>query len=468
MLKAATQISRPTRRGARLLFLLLAWGPASASEPVGSNSFGFDYASYPFSNQPSRETVFPSFTGRFHGEAVGDYFEAVGMLELQFTYRPNASASFFEAPEAYVGTADRFPVSLKLGRKLEHWSHLDEIWQMGIWQPRFRWDYIRPEDTGLVGAFIDVETPGFKFVGFGSPGFIPERGVPMSFENGSITSSSIWFIPPPSKVTILDTATPVSYGLDVPPVKDVVMHAGASFLARLGADEGPWFQAGYAYKPMNQLLLAYDGYLQLNSSTAIATVHPRVLYQELISAEAGYTDSRFRGFVSALSDRPIRDQTPIKWTTQEVSKALSISPTVDYRVGGTRESPTVVGASYLRVWGGNAPDGGLYSSGGSGSVFDTRYPYANAMTFSLQGGLNFFGGIGNQMLGSARLLQDFGHQGSILSLEFAYRPTQKWVIATGADILGSDTSSDVLSAGSNFINRYQSNDRVHLGVSHVF
>lgn len=293
----------------------------------------------------------------------------------------------------------------------------------------------------------------------------------MSFENGKLTSSSIWFIPPPSKILILDMATPVQYSVDVPPIDQIVLHSGVSFLAHLGEEQGTWAQAGYAYKPMNQLLLAYEGKLQLGTNVALATVHPRVLYHELISAEAGYTSNLFRGWLSALSDRPIRDQTPESWTTQEVASALSLSPSVEYRFGSSAEKSPVLGLSYLRVWGGNAPDGGIGTGAtgdNSGSVFDTRYPYTNALIMSLHSSLAPLGGIAQQMQASTRFLQDFDHSGTILSMELTYHPQETWAFSLGADVLGSNSTSNSLSAGSDFISRYQSNDRVHLGVSHAF
>lgn len=452
-----------------------------------THSLGFDYSSYPFLKeegvQDAREKSYPSVHLNLHQVYRGSWMEATGHTGMQFTYHPSGhSAFFFEVPEAYLATSESLgPVQIKIGRKLEQWSSLDEIWEMGIWQPRFRWDYLRPESVGLGGVFLSVHQPAVQFTVMGSPGFIPERGVQVAFENGAVTSESPWFLPPPSEISVLGHKTAVSYNLILPRVSEVVRRPGVNVQLRFGEETGPWIAAAYAYKPMNQLLLAYDGYLQLNDQgdkKATATVFPRLLYHHLNSLEAGIRQSSFRASVSALSERPVRDKTPAGWTTQEVEPALAVSPSVNFSLQGANDESAQIGLSYLRVWGGSAPDGGAGGSfvSSGGSVFESRYPFAQAAQFNLQtnlAALHPSWNWGRRINLDTRLLQDIRNQGTLLSWEMRFHPQSHLELALGADILGalgSDSHPDsaLSSPSTNFIDRYRKNDRFHAGISYVF
>lgn len=435
----------------------------AATEQV--RSIGMDTSAYFYSQSMERDSLYPTLMGSWDAKTQGSWFESAIGARVQLALKARSSAAYFELPQAYIGTsAKAAPVSLKMGRKLEHWSRLDEAWNLGLWQPRFRWDYIRPETVGLTGAFLSIEQPSFRFVAMGTPVFVPERGVPTQVENGQVSSQSPWFIPPPSSIIILDKETPVQYDIQIPPISQIVFHPGASFLARVGGEEGAWGQASYAYKPMNQLLLAYDGYLQLdgeNPNYAKAQIYPRVVYHHLAGLEAGYAGKRVSGWVSALSDRPVRDVTPVEWTTQEVSDAIAVSANLEFALTAQESAPRAE-VSYLRSWGGNASDSGPYGIP-NGSRFDTRYPFQDAASVGVRTPFLRVGSKGQRLAVSAKLLHDFSHAGSILSTELQFRPHLAWSVSVGADVLGSDAAST-----GDFISRYRSNDRVHAGVSYVF
>lgn len=434
-------------------------------------SLGVGAVSYFYSNRPQKDSVFPSFSARWKGIERGPVLEVSGKVNSLLILAPGRSNWYIEAPEAYVGTRRSLgPVQVQVGRKIERWSGLDETWQLGLFQPRFRWDYMRPEQVGLTGAFLSLDAPKFRFTAFGTPFFIPERGVNISIQNGSVVSQSPWFLPPPSKITIVDRATPVQYTVQVPQIQDIVMHAGAGGMLRVGGETGPWASASYAYKPMNQLLLAYDGNLihdDVSAPVAEATVYPRVVYHHIGSLDLGYAHRNFSAGISGLYDVPVRDVTPERWTTQEVSRARGLNGTMDVRVGGAPAAPTRLELSYLRVWGGNAPDGGAFAKG-TGSVFDSRYPFQNAMSVGVRGGIpSLSGSFARSVSGSAKLITDLKNSGNILSAELRLGIQQRWTCAFGFDVLGSTSPVDSSTAGSDFIGRYRSNDRIHTWVSYA-
>lgn len=439
------------------------------------SSLGLDTVGYFHSTDDGpkgfQNSLSPELVGRWQAHDAGPVLEGGAQADLLLMFNgvsqvPSASttSTYIEAPELYAGTSRQLaPVQLDVGRKLEQWNHLDEQWNLGIWQPRFRWDYLHPETVGLTGAFLRVEQPMFKLVVWGSPIFIPERGVPISTDGGQLSSASRWFIPPPSTVSLFGRDMPVQYSLMMPGLSDLVAHPGGSVMARVGRSEGAWGSVGYAYKPINQLFLSDTGYVQVDNISGdthgVATIYPRVLYHELFSAEGGYETEPMKAWVSVLGEHPFLDQTPSDWDSQEATPSLAVSSTVDFRVAGSPERPTRLDISYLRQWGGNTGDSGPDAQSGV-SNFEARYPYQSAVAMGVRSDAVA------RLSASTRVIYDIGHQGTIWSTEIRYQPRQSWVVGVGADLLTSLQTDDPEDA--DMISHFNANDRVHAGVTYVF
>lgn len=436
--------------------------------------------------QGFRTQVNPQLFGKWNGQSTGKFLEAGLQADLLLMFPRVQSGkasptSYFELPEAYVGTSPKLAsgwAQLSIGRRLETWSHLDEEWRLGIWQPRFRWDYLHPESVGLTGAFLALKAPWFRVVAWGSPIFIPERGVSMDAQDGSFRSDSRWFVPPPSMVSIFGRGTPVRYSLMVPEMRDLVEHAGGSIMARVGregsegADAGFWGSVGYAFKPINQLVLSSDGYLQLSEREAIraeATIYPRVGYHHLASLEGGYDTEAVDAWFSVLSERPDVPSVAARQTTQALEPALAMSSTVDVRVAGGLRDATRVDLSYLRQWGGNAGDRGPQAAGGSATSFEARYPFQTAVAVGVKSAAL------RRVQASTRLMYDVGHRGAVWSTELKYLvpgARNAWRLGVGADLMSAPETIGAGGAGdadgTRLISRFRANDRVHAGVTYVF
>lgn len=456
----------------------------------------FEAAGYLYSPRTKTEDVYPTLIGRPEAYYRDGIFEATGklegVLETPFSKQDNTNA-YLELPQGYLSLilgsnnskSGPDTIQIAFGRKLEEWNHLDEEWLLGIWQPRYRWDYLRPDTVALTGLTVEVERPLFKGVVLLSPVFIPERGVNISNDNGQLISDSPWFISPPNNIQVMTRDTPLKYDLQIPSMKKILLHPSASAMIRIGDKMGPWLLGGYAYKPMNQLLLSYDGKLIINDNrsavdVASVPVVPHVGYHHLISAEAGFNHEVVTGWLSALVDRPGHDfgqGISGTWTEQTVTKSWALSPTVQFHIQDEKENRMKAEFSYLYQEGGNGPD--LTADGKpilvGQSVFESRYPFQSAL--KVGGDIEMPGilaivGLHNAGIVdvASSLLYDTKNRGSVFTFDLRYLPTIRWEVDLGADILGSDeTSANPGDSGpSDFIGRYQANDRIRAGVKYVF
>ena len=451
-----------------LLFSTLVSMTTYASSPTSNavGSLGLGTASYFGSLSDDRNPVFSSLHAKWFGVEQGRLFEVAAQAELNLTINKMSYYSV-EFAQVYAGTSRRLSsVQLLSGRKLVSWNQLDERWKLGVWQPCFRWDYLNPETVGLIGAFLTINQPIFQAVLFGSPIFIPERGAPIEFKDGRVRSDSPWFLQPNSTVNVFGQNTKISYSLAATPVQEIIAHPGAGAMARIGEKEGPWTSAAYAYKPMNQLLMGYDGYLSIPSDSIIATIYPRVAYHHVGSVEAGFSAKPVSAWLSVFGERPERDMTPASWTTQEVSQALAVGSAIDFEVYKRGRYVTVIDMSYLRQWGGDAPDTGPLASDGMSS-FESRYRFKHALTVGLR--TPFHGLLGRwsrDLSANSRVTYDTKSLSQMVSTELKYRAQESWTVGVGADLLTSGPAES--SSDPDFISKYRSNDRIHGGVTYAF
>ncbi|MBU6375585.1 MAG: hypothetical protein KGQ59_06280, partial [Bdellovibrionales bacterium] len=295
-----------------------------------------------------------------------------------------ADCSSVEFSELSIGSSRRLaPLSFHLGRVLNPWSALDDTWKLGIYQPRFIYDFLHPQQVGLLGGFVRFAGTDWRVTGFASPGFIPDRGLPVNVENGRIASIDPFFHAPISEVIYEGKNTPVAYSVNRPPLSQMLMRPAMGVSAQWGSDgDGLGVSASYAYKPINQILLAYNNLYNLSFEVADADLYPRVLMHHVGGLDLKYSRKRVGGALSVVREVPIMDEVPAQWTSQQLGSAWLLSPSVMVRGEKTFQAS----AAYLHVEGGNAPD--KLASGGPNvgdgvSVFEKRYPYSSAFRFTI-------------------------------------------------------------------------------------
>jgi hypothetical protein len=397
--------------------------------------------------------------------ATGDKTNVHFAVEAESLYGlRHANYRYIDINELYIGVEKKDApthASVYLGRKRFDWSDLDGYWSLGLFDPRFRWDYLNERESGLVGLFPGFKTNGIQITGFISPIFVPEQGAPFDISGGGCHSTSPWFNCPSSTIRVFNQPTNVNFSLDIPPISTLIAHESHGVTVRLGQETGRYTRLSYTHKPINQLLLSFEGRLDLSTLAVPAVIRPRVLYHDLYAADFGYNSHDLRHGVTAstIFERPIRDVTPSSWNTQETNNADLYGLTV-------RSHPlanlkfTRVEAAYLHREGGDAPDRGPFVNT-SANFFEPRFAFKNA--FSVAAFTPLFDDWARKFSLSTKFIVDTANTGNILIFDSFYSPLVRVVLNLGFDILGSNSTSPV-----DFISRYQRNDRVRGGVSYSF
>lgn len=374
----------------------------------------------------------------------------------------HANYRYLDVGELYAGVEKKAEAERPfayLGRKRFEWNALDSYWGMGLYQPRFRWDYLSERENGLFGLFGGYNSELVQATAYYSPIFIPEQGAPFDINGGSCRSSSPWFSCPSSTIHVFNQPTTVRFTLDVPPVKSLIQHWGAGFTTRVGRKHGAFGRFSYAHKPMNQFLLSFEGRLDVANSAVPAIIRPRVLYHDLFGLDAGWSAERHGVTGSVLHERPTRDATPTNWNTQEVTRATLLGLNL-------RTQPfdafkyTRFELGWLRRDGGNAPDQGPFVNPSS-NFFEPRYAFRNAFSFAVFSPIR--DAWARRFLFSTKFIVDTDNTGNILVSDLYYSPLPALILNAGLDMLGSNNTDPV-----DFISRYQRNDRLRWGVAYVF
>lgn len=423
----------------------------------------FHYPS--FSSQDPRGKVQTSLTGRlqsgFKSQDLRGFLDAEVMGMPGSPGAPASDATgYFTVSEAYVSQKIDSQVTLSFGRKLQEWSQQDESWKMGLWQPRFRWDCLSPQEQGLTGFFADYHEADLQVSVFGTPLFIPEQGGTYDLTDGQFKARSPCFEAPGASLEILKIQTDARYQINMPPLQKLVLNPGAGTTARWGSEKGPWGRLSYAYKPMNQILIDYDGNLQLDEKVARVQVSPRVAYHHIATAEAGFQSEKWGGWFGVTAERPLRSDLPTRFTGQQRTPAISVGPTLTWTPAGP--SGAVWDVGYLRHWGGEVETEGELAA--QGALAEARYPYGEALSFGAK--TRFSGSVGRKLTLSSRFIYDLSVEGSFLSTELRYHPSPSFSVGLGADLLkvGSKGAEDT----SVLISRFRGNDRVYAGVRYAF
>jgi hypothetical protein len=351
-----------------------------------------------------------------------------------------------------------------VGRKKNVWSEADHDWKLGVWQPYFELDALRPEEQGLTGAFLDVNRNDWQVLGIITPIFIPSLGPDIREENGGLVADSRWYHAPSRQADLISNKpTPITYKLSIPEAAKLAAHGGYALMGRIGnKDKGFWTTSSYGYAPVNQLLLKRNVKYQIYSDMGVI-VSPDVNYHSVFSADMGYTQGNVRVKVSLLQDNPEEKRPDTDWVIQKLYGIRAYAAAIDWTIPNFFSRSISMQINYLRAENGNIQDIGSDGTADVLNLYDQRLKFTNAVKVQVQGELARL--YRRPLVIKFAYLYDKGQMGSMVNTEFLFYPKQEWALLMGADFLGTE---DETYKASGFLNQYRANDRVYGGMTYVF
>jgi hypothetical protein len=400
-----------------------------------------------------------NFTKTFHTKVEGRF--GFGLNSIN-------DYQYYAVPEAFLETQNP-NLNFSFGRKIENWSELDESWMLGLFNPRFRWNYFDPQEQGLTGLFVNYQTKSLQFKTLLSALYLPEQGPGYELKDGVFSSGSPYFQPPTNTVKVFDQSTSVYYNVQMPSIASIVLKPSFATSLKLKNEQGFGFRLGYAYKPMNQIGLGVDGKLNLSTLEAQVTAHPFVRYHELVSLDLLFEEPKDNDLnlnLSGVLELPKEaSNVSQSWTIANSKPALITDLGVESKIIKTSKDSLKASLHYLKRQGGDALDSGPMANS-TQSFFESRFPYKDALSFGIKGPM--FGILERKI----NFKQSFVYELRNLSLasitRVNFQLTKDISLFTGAELLSSSPQTKTIGFDSDMISQNRSNDRVFGGISYVF
>ncbi len=379
---------------------------------------------------------------------------------------------YFGVPEAFVEPRLGSGFHLAIGRQKRTWSVLDEEFNLGVWQPQLRWDYLVPKQQGLIGVFFDIDFgDNFTMTFLFSPLFLPDQGPNYQLVNGRFMSRNRWFSEPQSRVALfsdtgVNPSTPLYFEIDRPAEEKIIMHSSFGLGLKYHSGSNFWTALNYAYKPQNQLHLGVECANCLNIGGPLeitAVIHPEVIMHHVTTLESGYDGQNYRGFVSLTGDYPQSSKFPQGYAQSSLDSMMIAGGGFQHTLFHWQGNPSSLKYSYIRVFNVKTKDKqGLVDADQVHSSLD-RYPYREVASAEFK--LTLLQTAANRLNFKGRYNYSLPEKGGWISaaLDLNQGPLSWYV---GADVLGSGVADDSPNAG--LFTRYRSNDRAFGGVSYVF
>lgn len=397
-----------------------------------NKNFGFVGATLRSVNDPKNEELFKiNMTGLF---SAG-----------------NSVLSYLNIREIYFNNKIDETSNLTVGRELHNWSSLDSIWNMGIFQPQFKWNPLMPENQGLTGLFWHKNGPSMGLTLFASPVYIPDQGASYEIKDGQFQSGNPWFQAPPQNIKFQGQTLPIDYNIEKPDISSVVFQTQFGAQVRFGESRGYFANLAGIYKPSNQLALGYKGVLV--TTRVRVDVTPKVYFENDYAADFGYRSNWGVLQMSLLYSKPHNPSFDDPMTNApEYKDSLMWGPQFLYHF-----KPFDFFVGYIDTSGGEVTDVGPDASPDRQSLSE-RFLYKEAAMVQV----NYVDVFWNQLKLGSSFQYKFSPKEGWRQIRFRNVFDIRGPLSFWADLLLIDTDS---SKTTN-IESYKSQDQIWLGVGY--
>ena len=365
--------------------------------------------------------------------------------------------NYLNISEFYLQSNQSDSTTFYVGRKKMLWSELDARWDLGVWEPLFKWNPLSPERQGLTGIYWQIDKPQYTFMLFASPFYIPSQGPSFEIQDGDFVKGNPWFHNPPQSVRIWDEATEMQYHMNQPSTSEIVMQNSYGAKLSFGDPQGFRVQTSYIYKPDNSLALGYQGSLDLSTLKGSVELKPQVFYHSLTGADVTYKWNRFRVGVSSIWDRPTKEKVfdEPEWTQPVFEDAVLVSPFIEWDNG-------VWALNFMRldIYGGKVTEVGENQAN---EPLTNLYPFYQANQVSVLN--NWYLGKGRRLMSKVSFTQSDKNDFQLLRVNARLRMSGLWTFFGEMQMLKAGPTD---KNNQNDLAQFANNDRLMLGASYVF
>lgn len=366
--------------------------------------------------------------------------------------------NYLNIGEFYIQSRQSETQTFFFGRKRMLWNELDARWDMGVWEPLFKWNPLAPERQGLTGLFWQVDKPFYTLMLFASALYLPDQGPSFEIENGSFVKGNPWFRRPPESIRIWSEATAIDYHFDRPNESQMVLQNSFGLKLSFGDPQAFRGQFSYVYKPANQLAIGYDGSLDIGQLKGVVNLQPQVFYHSLAGGDLSYKVGAVRFGVSGTIDRPNKENNfEEQWTHPVFEDAVLLSPFVEWNNGRWG-----VSVQHLDVFGGNVKEEGDLANPNRASLM-SRYPYKQAQQIALMTNYGFR--KDRRLMGRLSYTHSDKNSFDLIRLSSRFRISALWSVIGEMQIVKAGPLS---ADNQNEIAQFENNDRLMVGAAYVF
>ncbi len=355
-------------------------------------------------------------------------------------------------------------VNISYGRRLHQWSQLEEAWDLGFFQPQFRWNSLDPSAQGLVGIFLDNQElnrsasapQNLRWTLFGSPLFIPDQGPGYELKQGQFEASNPWFNPPPQNVEFNGQVVPIDYNVHIPQTNDVLFQSiyGAQIVYQF--DSGAYVQTSFISKPSHQIALTYKAVLV--ADRVKADVVPKMYREQNIALDMGYRQDWGSLGLMVLSNNPDQIVPDVNYNYPEIKSSISYGPQVKLNAGQFR-----LFASGLIVNGGEVIDRGP-DAGQVTNSLTSKFMYKTAY----QLGALYKGRLNRTITLQSEVNWTEGSKSEIKILKIKNKVNFYRSFGLYVDVLLVETADRAETTATSNVTHLQNLDQVLLGASYEF
>lgn len=348
-----------------------SWGTAAVQGSVQAQ--GLSFISQDYENTKSSDFGFFGATLK-SVRSENDTFK-VNLTGMYAVGTP--VLSYLNVREIYFSYDIDSTSRIHIGRKINIWSNVDDRWNLGFFQPQFRWNSLSPENQGLTGFFWEKTNQNFGFLLYASPIYIPDQGPGYELKQGQFESNNPWFQNPPQNVLFQNQLLPIDYQLETPNISDVVFQTHFGLQLKYGESKGVFANLSAFYKPSHQFGLGYKGILV--TDRVRVTIQPKTYYENLVAADFGYQQDWGAVDISVLYLRPKNPDFDDSYNRPSLSESTTFGPHLNLKLNDQFS----LDMSGLSVVGGEITEVGT-DANPDRETLTTKFLYSSAYEISLR------------------------------------------------------------------------------------